>query len=154
MGSNHEQNRGQKSRDTLPWKDLPTEEFEFIDFANLSDLVIEEGCRQKQRRSSSQLFGGQILFNSLPCYSCFASVDFEEKVEFIQFFLIDRDKIASAAKRNWIYSAPQTDEMIFAFASISFLLLWILFTPIDQSNKYADDMHGGAGGVPSLYKLQ
>ena len=30
------------------------------------DVIIEEGWRQKQRQRSSRLFGGQILFNSLP----------------------------------------------------------------------------------------
>ena len=83
---------------------------------------IEEGWREKPRQRSSHLFGDRIY--SVPYRaSCFASVDLEEKVEFILFFQLDQGKTASVA-RNVINSAPQTDAMTFAFASVPILLLY------------------------------
>ena len=62
----------------------------------------------------------QFLAALAACF--FASVDLEEKVEFILFFQIDRGKIA----RNWINSAHKTDTTTFAFASVSILPQWAL----------------------------
>ena len=61
-----------------------------------------------------------ILFTLTASY--FESVDWEEKVEFILFFQIERGKTASEV-RNLINFALQTDATTFAFASVSILLL-------------------------------
>ena len=52
--------------------------------------------REAKAKVVARLFGGRIY--SIPCRTgCFALVDLEEKVD-SSFFLIDRGKIASAAR--------------------------------------------------------
>ena len=61
--------------------------------------VIDEGWGQKPGQRPSHIFGGKMC--SISCRaSCFASVDFEERVEFILFFQIDRAK-----KKIWTNKA-------------------------------------------------
>ena len=63
---------------------------------------IEERWREKPRQRLSHLFGDRIY--SVPYRaSCFASVDLEEKVEFILFFQIDNaiTRVVQRMDKNW-----------------------------------------------------
>ena len=60
--------------------------------------IEEEEWREKQRQRSSRLFGGADFIQFLAALASFALVNLEDKVEYILFFQIDRDKTASAAR--------------------------------------------------------
>ena len=83
----------------------------------------------KKRQRSSQLFGGQSLFNSLP-RQLFCRIRwiapgwFEEKYEFILFFKIVLVQIACAAK-NLIKSEPQNQQrrLLPFLLSLSFFMV-------------------------------
>ena len=117
---------------------LPLGQCILLTMKPLSQSLQKDGARSKGKGRRVCL-GGRIC--SISCRaSCFASVDLEEKVEFILFFQIDEGKIATSAKEFNKFCPPNRSDDLYLChclhpSSMQWMLPLFLYIHVKQIQK-------------------